>query len=363
MEQEDLYEILGIAKDASEPEVRAACRRLLGQVHPDHGGSDALFRVVYRAYAVLTDPARRAAYDEQLRRGSEPTSDEPAPEPPAGGDDELGPWLLPQPGPLRASAARSPQAERHPGAIALMHHPSLSLLLAALVLVVAARIAELHGLAALALGLGGLAALGQIGHRRALESEAARRARIRELDQTSDEDFQSQLVSVLRRDGFAVRVVTKRKDARADLIVKKDGVTTAVVLERGREAVEADAVRGLGGARARYRVDRTLVVSNADFTAPAVAAAEDEEVALIGRRELIALMAAQVDRSPLRGWELLRGELVHGLPAAIGLAASALLGLQSLLDAAIALAANTMVLEDQPAARGDQTLGRDAAAS
>lgn len=363
MEQEDLYEILGIARDASEAEVRAACRRLLGQVHPDHGGSNALFRVVYRAYSVLTDPGRRAAYDEQLRRGSEPATAEPAPEPPAEDDDELGPWLLAEPGPRRASAGRPLQAQRNPGAIALTHHPSLSLLLAAFVLVVAAGIAQFHGLASLALALGGLAALGQIGHRRALEAEAARRARIRELDQTSDEDFQSQLVTVLRRDGFAVRVVAKPKGASADLLVKKDGVTTAVVLERASEAVEADAVRGLGGARARYRADRTLVVSNADFTAPAVAAAGDEEVALIGRGELIALMAAQVDRPPLRGWELLRGELVHGLPAAIGLMGSALLGLQSLLDAAIALAANTMVLEDLPAVSGGETLGRDAAAS
>lgn len=365
MDQEDLYEILGIAKDASEAEVRAACRRLLGQVHPDHGGSDALFRVVYRAYAVLSDPARRAAYDEQLGRGSEANTPEPSPEPEDSEEDELGPWLLAEAAPRRALQGPGPAwlRQRHPGGLAVMDHPSLSLLLGAITLVLGAKIAHLHGVASLALALGCLAALGQIGHRRALEAEAARRARITEMDQMSDADFHSHLVAVLRRDGFAVRLVTKPKGGSADLIMEKDGVTTAVVLRQASDALEADAVRGVGGARARYRVDRTLVVTNASFSAPAVAVAGDEEVGLIGRAELIALMASQVDRPPPLGWELFRGELVHGLPAAAGLLGAALLALQSLLDGAIALAANSMVLEDLPIATRDETAGREGAAS
>jgi hypothetical protein len=62
-----LYEILDVAPDADAEELRAAFRRLSKKVHPDAGGSDALFGRVKEAYDVLSDPARRAEYDRSLR--------------------------------------------------------------------------------------------------------------------------------------------------------------------------------------------------------------------------------------------------------------------------------------------------------
>lgn len=62
-----LYEILSVAPDAGAEELRAAFRRLSKKVHPDAGGSDALFAQVKDAYDVLSDPARRAEYDQSLR--------------------------------------------------------------------------------------------------------------------------------------------------------------------------------------------------------------------------------------------------------------------------------------------------------
>lgn len=61
-----LYEILSVAPDAGAEELRAAFRRLSKKVHPDAGGSDALFAQVKDAYDVLSDPARRAEYDRSL---------------------------------------------------------------------------------------------------------------------------------------------------------------------------------------------------------------------------------------------------------------------------------------------------------
>jgi hypothetical protein len=61
-----LYEILNVAPDADAEELRAAFRRLSKKVHPDAGGSDALFVQVKDAYDLLSDPARRAEYDRSL---------------------------------------------------------------------------------------------------------------------------------------------------------------------------------------------------------------------------------------------------------------------------------------------------------
>ena len=42
MSKKEAYQILGLQPDASDAEVRDAHRRLMKQVHPDHGGSAAL---------------------------------------------------------------------------------------------------------------------------------------------------------------------------------------------------------------------------------------------------------------------------------------------------------------------------------
>ncbi len=60
----DFYELLGVSPDASGDEIRQAYRRLVRTVHPDMGGSAALFRMVQRAYETLGDPEQRAAYDD-----------------------------------------------------------------------------------------------------------------------------------------------------------------------------------------------------------------------------------------------------------------------------------------------------------
>lgn len=60
---DDPYAVLGVERDATSEQVRAAHRRLLKALHPDTGGPRLLFEVVHQAYSVLNDPVRRAAYD------------------------------------------------------------------------------------------------------------------------------------------------------------------------------------------------------------------------------------------------------------------------------------------------------------
>ena len=68
----DLYEELGVARDASRDEIAAAYRARAKELHPDTRPVDAdaasRFARVGSAYRVLSDPAERARYDESLRR-------------------------------------------------------------------------------------------------------------------------------------------------------------------------------------------------------------------------------------------------------------------------------------------------------
>lgn len=62
----DLYEILGVRRDASAPEIKAAYRRLARELHPDVNGDPAdqdRFKEITGAYEILSDPAKRQRYD------------------------------------------------------------------------------------------------------------------------------------------------------------------------------------------------------------------------------------------------------------------------------------------------------------
>lgn len=60
----DYYDILGIPKSASEGEIKKAFRKKAHQLHPDKGGDKTKFQEVNEAYQVLSDPQKRAQYDQ-----------------------------------------------------------------------------------------------------------------------------------------------------------------------------------------------------------------------------------------------------------------------------------------------------------
>ncbi|EDV93767.1 J domain-containing protein CG6693 [Drosophila grimshawi] len=70
-ETRDVYKLMGIVKDAKEKEIKKAYHKLSLLVHPDRvpeaqkEESTEKFKVLSKIYQVLTDPAKRALYDEQ----------------------------------------------------------------------------------------------------------------------------------------------------------------------------------------------------------------------------------------------------------------------------------------------------------
>lgn len=69
MKFQDYYEVLGVAREASQDEIKKAYRKLALKWHPDrHAGdgaeeAEATFKRISEAYEVLSDPDKRAKYD------------------------------------------------------------------------------------------------------------------------------------------------------------------------------------------------------------------------------------------------------------------------------------------------------------
>ncbi|SEN02936.1 molecular chaperone DnaJ [Nitrosomonas marina] len=68
MAKRDYYEILGVNRDADDSTIKKAYRRLAMKHHPDRNAgnvkSEELFKEAKEAYEILSDPNKRAAYDQ-----------------------------------------------------------------------------------------------------------------------------------------------------------------------------------------------------------------------------------------------------------------------------------------------------------
>ncbi|MCW8346103.1 MULTISPECIES: molecular chaperone DnaJ [Vibrio] len=68
MSKRDFYEVLGVGRDASERDIKKTYKRLAMKYHPDRNQGDESaadkFKEVKEAYEILTDPQKKAAYDQ-----------------------------------------------------------------------------------------------------------------------------------------------------------------------------------------------------------------------------------------------------------------------------------------------------------
>src|SRR3954465_4968140 len=78
MAKRDFYEILGVAKSASEEEIKKSYRKLAMKYHPDRNPdskeAEEKFKEVKEAYEMLTNPEKREAYDRYGHAGVDPNA-------------------------------------------------------------------------------------------------------------------------------------------------------------------------------------------------------------------------------------------------------------------------------------------------
>ncbi len=96
MSSRDYYEVLGVAKSVTVAELKSAYRKLALKTHPDHNkepDAEKKFKEINEAYQVLSDDAKRQAYDQYGHAAyKQSTSTGGSPGGPFGGGSRSGPF-------------------------------------------------------------------------------------------------------------------------------------------------------------------------------------------------------------------------------------------------------------------------------
>lgn len=117
------YIILGIPSSSTQEDIKTAYRKLAKEFHPDHYGKNHLpFLNLQEAYSVLSDPARRRAYDDSFTKKRQKQASSRRPEPMAYRYREDIEPLIPEKNPVDLGDA-SLERDFH------VHRPSLAALL------------------------------------------------------------------------------------------------------------------------------------------------------------------------------------------------------------------------------------------
>ena len=349
MGSDTYYDILGVSSTAPQDEVRAKYRKLIQRIHPDLDGPAALFRQVQEAYEVLSDPARRAAYDRALHGGGAPPPPRPKAEPSHAARSRSagrtgsgpGPSGATRPsgasgreakgGPAKRGQAKGRQASR--GKVlqsSLRRYPARVVALAGAVLLVLGAAAMgptgqgLLVLGFVALVLAGVAGLGARG---AKESEAYQRSGMAAVDTMNGRQFRFLLEHLFAKKGYRVARLRVRGDSGADLLLDLPHGRTIVQMQHWGGMVRHEAVHQAVAAKARYGVARALVVTSSNYSADAVMEANSHGVTLWNRAALAAELSTFRGDSLPSGPKRFSADLRAGSLITLGFLATLLVAL------------------------------------
>lgn len=126
--------------------------------------------------------------------------------------------------------------------------------------------------------------------RKRLKTARLRKSGIKEVDKMSGEDFERFLGELFKRRGFKVSYTATSGDYGADLVLKDGGDIIVVQAKRYSNTVGVKAVQEVVSAVRMYNATEAWVVTNNYFTRQAEKLADINDVYLIDRDELIAMM-------------------------------------------------------------------------
>eukprot|EP01029_Cantina_marsupialis_P009657 TRINITY_DN2241_c0_g3_i1.p1 TRINITY_DN2241_c0_g3~~TRINITY_DN2241_c0_g3_i1.p1 ORF type:complete len:415 (+),score=105.19 TRINITY_DN2241_c0_g3_i1:245-1489(+) len=69
VDTQELYDVLGVSKDATTPEIKKAFRKKAIKAHPDRGGDVEVFQKISHAHDILVNPEKRKIYDQYGEEG------------------------------------------------------------------------------------------------------------------------------------------------------------------------------------------------------------------------------------------------------------------------------------------------------
>ena len=110
------------------------------------------------------------------------------------------------------------------------------------------------------------------------------------VDHMTGVEFERYLKAHFENLGYKVKLTADTGDFGADLVCKKDGETTIVQAKRYKKQVGIEAIQQIAAARAYYKADKLMVVTNSFFTRAAKELASSNNVELWDRNSINKLL-------------------------------------------------------------------------
>ena len=113
---------------------------------------------------------------------------------------------------------------------------------------------------------------------------------IEKVDIMDGVEFERFLKRLFIYKGYTVSETARTGDFGADLILSKDGKKIVVQAKRYSAKVGAKALQEIYSARHHYKADEMMVVCNTHFTKQAEVMAQEQQIELVDREELIGII-------------------------------------------------------------------------